>query len=89
MSNPGMNDFKQFVEQRTAQRIEEDTGRGALGRALAGAGARLLSDNAEAVTERTSYLVCSMYHVDLDGDGSDEWRYLGIARQFVELSPET
>jgi len=83
--NPDMDDFEQFVEARAEQRIEEETGGGVLGRALAGAGGRLLRDNTDAVTERTSYVVCSLYHVDVDDDGTDEWRFLGVADRFIEL----
>jgi hypothetical protein len=87
--NPSMDDFETFVEQRTEERIQERTGEGALGDALAGAGSRLLGANVGAVTERTSYVVCSVYHVDTDSDGADEWRFLGIADQFVEVqAPE-
>lgn len=84
--NPGMSEFQSFVEERAAQRIEEKTGGGAIGRALAGAGAGFLGANVGSATDRTSYLVCSTYSVDPDGDGAAEWHFLGIAGQFVEVS---
>ena len=36
-------------------------------------------------TTRTSYLVCSLYTLDLDDDGRPNGRALGIAGQFVVL----
>jgi hypothetical protein len=40
-------------------------------------------------TERTDYLLASVYDLDLTGPQREggEYRFLGIAGQFIELSP--
>jgi len=39
----------------------------------------------EEVTTRRSYVVCSTYDVDPDGDDVSEYRYFGVAGMFVTL----
>ncbi|PEN13574.1 hypothetical protein CRI94_09700 [Longibacter salinarum] len=83
--NPGMNDFSTFFKERSSDRIEQETGGGLLGRVLGGAGSELLAAGVEEATTRRSYLVCSTYDVDPDGDDVAEYRYLGVAGMFVTL----
>jgi len=85
VTNPGMSDFQDFVRDHAADRIEQDLGRGTLSELLGGAGGELLASNVPRVTERQSYLVCSLYTLDLDRDGRSNGRALGIAGQFVVL----
>ncbi len=85
--NPGMDQFRQFVRQRTELAIEEETGGSMLGRALSGAGASLAGDYVDRVTERENYYLFSTYTIDLDGAQGEnqEWRFLGIAGQFFAV----
>jgi hypothetical protein len=82
-TNPGMEAFESFVRTQAADRIERELGAGALADLLGGAGGELLAGNASAFTERRSYLVCSVYTVDLDRDGDADGRVLGVAHQFI------
>lgn len=83
--NPGMDDFKTYMKTYTAERVEEATGGGALGRVLGGATSSIVSGSVGAVTERQTYLVLSTYTIDPDDDGAAEYRFLGIAGQFIVL----
>jgi hypothetical protein len=83
--NPGMDDFTTYFKTYSAERIEQETGGGLLGRVLGGAGSELLAAGVEDVTTRRSYIVCSTYDVDPDGDDVSEYRYLGIAGWFITL----
>ncbi len=85
ITNPDMDAFKTFVERYTEERIQERTGDGVVGSALAGAGASVTAAGAPSVTERTNYVVVSFYAVDPDDDGVDEWRFLGVGSQFIAL----
>lgn len=85
LMNPGMDDFTGFFKQRSAERIEQKTGGGVLGRVLGGAGSELVAAGVEKVTTRRSYVVLSTYDVDTDSDGVSEYRYLGAAGQFITL----
>ena len=85
VTNPGMGDFQDFVRDHAADRIEQKLGSGTLSELLGGAGGELLASNVSRVTERQSYLVCSLYTMDLDRDGRSNGRALGIAGQFVVL----
>lgn len=83
--NPGMDDFTAHFKDDTAERIEEETGGGVLGRVLGGAGSELAAAGVERTTTRSSYLVASTYDVDPDGDGVSEYRYLGVGGTFITL----
>ena len=85
--NPEMDDFKMFAEAQSERLLLEQTGESALGRALSGLGASLLGSNIDRFTERRNYGVFSLYTIDLDGDDEqeEEWRFIGIAGQFLEL----
>jgi len=89
VTNPGMADFQDFVRTHAADRIEQELGEGALSDLLRGAGSELLADNAPRLTERRSYLVCSLYALDLDRDGRPNGRALGIAGQFIVIEEFT
>lgn len=85
--NPEMDDFKVFVEAQSERIMMERTGEGAIGRALSGLGASLAGSYVDRITERRNYGVFSLYTIDFDGADAreEEWRFLGIAGQFIEL----
>lgn len=87
LSNPSRADFREYLKTKTQQQVEEKTGRGILGRTLSGIGSSMLSERAEQLTERQNYYVFSTYTIDLDGPDRNEqqWKYLGILKQFVPL----
>ena len=85
LTNPGMEAFEAFVRTQAADRIEHELGQGPVSELLGGAGGELLADNASSFTERQSYLVCSVYVLDLDQDGDADGRVLGAARQFIVI----
>ena len=90
--NPGMDAFRVFVEERSEQILLNETGDSSLGRALSGAGGALAGAFVDRVTERSNYLIFSIYTIDLDGaeEEGDEWKFVGIAGQFVETQrPES
>ncbi len=86
-TNPAMGDFETFAEAHLETVLVREMGDSVLGRALAGAGAGIAGAHVERITERTDYVLYSLYTVDLDGsaDEADDWRFLGIGGQFVEL----
>lgn len=91
-TNPTMNHFESFVEKHSEELVLEKTGDSALGRALSGVASGLVASQIERVTERENYWVASEYVIDLDGerDEGEEWRFLGIGGQFIELDrPES
>jgi hypothetical protein len=86
--NPDMDDFKVFVEARSGEILQRELGGGALGEALSGAGARLAGRYIDRITDHDDFLIFSTYTIDLDGDGTEgeeEWEFLGIGGQFVEM----
>lgn len=84
--NPGMDDFRVFVQQQSEGLIRQEAGDGPLADLLAGAGGRFAAGHVERITDRTNYVIFSTYTIDLDGAERDEedWRFLGIAGQFIE-----
>lgn len=86
-TNPSSADFRAFVEAHSEQLLREQTGDSTLGRALAGAGASLASRYIEQVADHENYVLFSTYTLDLDGPEreGEEWRFLGIGGQFLEL----
>ncbi|GAB5520106.1 MAG: hypothetical protein RhofKO_23570 [Rhodothermales bacterium] len=86
-SNPSMSDFTTFVEDELSERILGEVGDSAGGRLLAGIGSGLVGAVADDATERTNFLVGSLYTIDLDGsdEPGNRWRFLGIGGQFIEL----
>lgn len=90
--NPGMDDFKVFVQQQSEVLIQQESGGGTIGDILAGVGGRVAGQHVERITDRRNYVIFSTYTIDLDGDDreGDEWRFVGIAGQFFESSrPES
>ena len=89
--NPEMADFQIFAEEQSERLLQQQTGDSDLGRVLSGLGSRLLGSNIHRFTERQNYGVFSIYTIDLGGDEEPEkeWRFLGIAGQFLELERPT
>lgn len=85
VTNPGMRAFQDFARTHAADRIQSEMGGGPLSDLLSGAGGELMAGRVPERTTRTSYLVCSLYTLDLDDDGRPNGRALGIAGQFVVL----
>jgi hypothetical protein len=87
VSNPSMGEFATFIRQESETAIQKHAGDTPLGRLLSGAGAGLAASYVEEHAQRTTYLVCSLYTIDPDGNPDTEprWRYLGIADRFVAL----
>lgn len=88
LTNPGMDAFSSFVEDRSARILQQETGDSPVGRAIAGAGAGLAASFVDRVTQRQNYFAFSIYTIDLDDTPNDadyDWRFLGIGRQFIEL----
>ena len=85
--NPEMDDFQAFAERQSERLLLERAGESTLGQALSRFGAALLGGTVDRFTERRNYGVFSLYTIDLDGDDAreEEWRFLGIAGQFLEL----
>ena len=85
--NPDRAAFQTFAEAQSERLLRQETGASVLGRALAGAGARLAGSYVGRRAERQNYLLFSTYTVDLDGPEQEagDWRFLGIAGCFVEL----
>jgi len=87
--NPTKEDFAQFAQTRAqavvADRARESSGLfGEIGRSVLGTLAR---EAAGRAVERTNYVVCSVYTLDLNGRSATggEWVFLGIGTQFIEL----
>lgn len=86
LTNPGLDAFSAFVEDRSARILQRETGNSPVGRAIAGAGAGLAASFVDRVSQRQNYFVFSIYTIDLDGTPNDaDWRFLGVGRQFIEL----
>ena len=88
--NPDTDDFRAFVRDNAGELIEGQTRTrigGDAARVLGDLGASVAVGPAMRVTRRDNYYVASLYTVDFDGPvGTDnEWRFLGIATQFIEL----
>lgn len=85
--NPGMDEFRTFIRAQAEGMIEREAGGTPLGEALSGAGGRLAERYVDRVTDRRNYFIFSTYTIDIDGAESDaeDWKFLGLAGQFVEL----
>lgn len=85
LTNPGPERFEAFVQQEVARYVAAQhlPGGGLLGQLGGQLAGRLVRER----TERRNYLLVSVYTLDLDGPQrqGQEWRFLGIAGQFVEL----
>lgn len=85
--NPRMDDFQEFVRERSGELISSQVGEGGLGGILSGLGGSLAAQNVRRLTDYNNYYVFSTYTLDLDGPTREgnEWKFLGIATQFIEL----
>jgi hypothetical protein len=88
ISNPDRDDFAEFAREQTAELVAQQGGGGLLSGTLGRIGGDLVGSQASRFVSRDNYLVASVYTLDLDGPNSDrqDWRFLGVAGQFVELS---
>lgn len=85
--NPDMEDFKQFVEERSEKSLLTKTGDSELGLMLSSIGSSLAGGFVDRITDRKDYILLSTYQIDLGGrnETEDGWRFLGIGGQFIEL----
>ncbi len=85
--NPGMEDFQAFARDITGEMISGQVGDSGLGSILSGLGGSLAASNIDRLTVRDNYYIFSTYTIDLDGPSREgnEWKFLGIATQFIEL----
>ena len=88
--NPSHADFQAFVQDKLQETISDHAraaGGGLFGEVAGALGGALAGAFASGVVERDNYVVCSVYTVDLDGPNRDaeEWRFLGVAGQFIPL----
>ena len=88
--NPSREDFRAYAQERMQDTISDEARRagGGLFGDVAGAVAGTLAGAlADRTVRRDNYLVFSLYTVDLDGPNREaqEWRFLGIAKQFIPL----
>lgn len=84
--NPGMDDFSAFARDKAGELAGGQVG-GEAGRLLGGLTGGLVGSNIERVTRRDNKYLFSTYTVDLDGPVAtgNEWKFLGVATQFIEL----
>jgi len=90
--NPGMDEFKTYVESRSEEILLEEVGDNTFGQILSDVGSSLAGRFVDRVTERNNFFVFSLYTIDLDEDDGEctDWKFLGIAGQFIELrNPDT
>lgn len=89
--NPDEEDFRSYVTERANEAIS-DRARSAGGRIFSdivgSVGGTLAGHVASRTVVRDDYIVFSLYTIDLDGSQrtGEEWRFLGIAKQFVPLN---
>ena len=85
--NPDMDTFKLFINEQSERILLHEAGDSEVGQVLSGVGGALAGAFVERITEHNNYLLFSTYTIDLDGaeEDEDEWKFLGIAGQFVEM----
>lgn len=84
--NPTMGDFQRWIGAQTEDVLRTETGTGELARILSELGSELAERHVARFTERNNYGVFSTYTIDFDGDDNgNEWRFLGLGGQFIEL----
>lgn len=93
--NPTEDDFRAFVTERASEAVS-DRARSAGGRlfsdVVGSVGGTLAGAVAARTVRRDNYFVVSLYTIDIDGPqrNGEEWRFLGLAKQFIPLSqPES
>lgn len=87
ITNPPPDSFQRFVEGRAAEMVASEAGGGKFGQIVGGLTGDAAARTLMRVTDRKNYYVASVYTIDLDGIAGteNEWKFLGIATQFVEL----
>ncbi len=87
-TNPGTPEFRDFVKERVEKRLGAELGTDRVGRIVTAFGTDVAGAIAARAARRTDYMLFSLYRVDLGADGrpEDEWRFVGIAGSFFELS---
>jgi hypothetical protein len=89
-TNPDMDAFRAFAEERSEELLQDQLGDSALGRAASRFGSSLARDLVPQITERKNYGLFSVYQLGGIGedksDDSNTWRFLGIAGHFFELN---
>lgn len=83
--NPGMREFEAYVEERLHPNMARTVGAMGVTRSVGRDVEQLLAADLPEVTHRRSYVLASTYDVDLDGNGRADYRFLGVASQFVLL----
>lgn len=84
--NPDMEDFQLFVETHTEELIQDQVGEGPLSDVLSALGSGFAGEHVDEITTRRNYFIFSTYTIDLDEtDRGGDWRFLGMAGQFLEL----
>ena len=86
--NPGKEEFRDFVKERVERRLSAEIGTERIGRIVTMFGTDVAGAIAARASRRTDYLLFSLYRVDLGADGrpEDEWKFVGVAGSFFELS---
>ncbi len=89
--NPDENDFRAFVTERASEAVSDrarSAGGGLFADVVGSVGGTLAGAVASRTVRRDSYLVFSIYTIDIDGPqrNGEEWRFLGLAKQFIPLS---
>ncbi len=85
ISNPDKADFAEFAREQSAELMAQQTD-GVLGGALGRLSGDLIGAQVSRFVSRDNYIVGSVYTLDLPGGEDQDWRFLGVAGQFVELS---
>lgn len=87
LTNPGPERYEAFVEDTAARVIAAEVGGVPGGGVIGQVGGALAARLATRYSERANYLLFSVYTIDLAGVGlpGEEWRFLGIGNQFLEL----
>jgi NhaP-type Na+/H+ or K+/H+ antiporter len=92
LTNPGFDRYERFVDDVVTQILIAEAGGLPGGDLISALGGPLASHLARRHTRRDNYIVFSVYRLDMAAVGlrGQEWRFLGIGTQFVELErPES
>lgn len=86
--NPDRTEFRAFVHEAVEEYMSQELGTERIGRIVTRFGTDVAASIAARSARREDYLLYSIYSVDLGADGrpEDQWRFLGIAGSFHELS---
>lgn len=89
--NPSPDAFEAFARERTRDVVSEnarEAGGGVFGNLAGALAGEVAGAMAGGAVVRHNYVVFSTYTLDLNGTQreGEEWRFLGIGGQFVELA---